>query len=40
VLTRHICGKLYKQASFAEANVKWIEDLGLVELFLGYVALA
>jgi hypothetical protein len=40
MLTRHVGRKLDEQAGIAQANVKRIEDLGLVELFLGHVALA
>jgi hypothetical protein len=40
MLTRYISGKLHKQAGFAQTNVKWIEDLGVVKLFLGNIALA
>jgi hypothetical protein len=40
MLTRHISRKLHEQAGVAQANMKWIEYLGLVELFLGNVALA
>src|SRR5260370_1383850 len=40
LLTRHVGGKLHKQARLAQANVQWIEHLGLVELLLRHIALA
>jgi hypothetical protein len=39
MLTGDIGGKLHEQAYVAQANVKRIEDLGVVEFFLRNVAL-
>jgi hypothetical protein len=40
VLNRDVSGELNKQAVLAQANMKRIEDLGIVELLLENVALA
>jgi hypothetical protein len=40
VLTADISGKLHQQACVAQADVKRIEDLGVIESFLRNVALA
>ena len=35
MLAGHISGKLHEQARVAQADVKWIEDFGVVELSAG-----
>jgi hypothetical protein len=40
MLTGDISRKLHEQACVAQPNVKWIEDLGVVESLLRNVALA
>ena len=40
MFARYVGRKLHEQASVAQPNVKWIEDLSLVKPFLGNIALA